>query len=205
MSKQSDTTDLLSESCGHDCKALPTYYDRSVMVMEGEVCTVVIALQERRAYYPPLCAGSNGEGEAILSFTVMMHFKWDMPIIYHWKVIAGERTPGALLLMLGDCLEKAGVQRNPACFYADGWNERGAALQKASAPREGAAGLHGQHEPGRTKASTQPLPRSHAPSRSIISSQLAGSGGGDGAATASALGRPWKKNVFLSGAADGWG
>lgn len=128
VSKQSDTTDLLSESCGHDCKALPTYYDRSVMVMEGEVCTVVIALQERRAYYPPLCAGSNGEGEAILSFTVMMHFKWDMPIIYHWKVIAGERTPGALLLMPGDCLEKAGVQRNPACFYADGWNERGTAL-----------------------------------------------------------------------------
>lgn len=34
--KQSDTTDLLSESCGHDWKALPAYYDRSVMVMEGK-------------------------------------------------------------------------------------------------------------------------------------------------------------------------
>lgn len=124
VSKQSDTTDLLSESCGHDWKALPTYYDRSVMVMEGKVCTVVIALQERRAYYPPLCAGSNGEGEGMLSFTVMMHFKWDMPIIYHWKVIAAERMLWALLIMPGVWLEKAGVQRIPACFYGDGWSER---------------------------------------------------------------------------------
>lgn len=83
MSKQSDTTDLLSESCGHDWKALPTYYDRSVMVMEEKVCTVVIALQERLAYYPLLCASSNGEGEGILSVMVMMHFKWVVPIIYH--------------------------------------------------------------------------------------------------------------------------
>lgn len=44
VSKQSDTTDLLSERRGHDWKALPTYYDRSVMVMEGKVCTVAIAL-----------------------------------------------------------------------------------------------------------------------------------------------------------------
>lgn len=124
VSKQSDTTDLLSESCGHDWKALPTYYDRSVMVMEGKVCTVAIALQERRAYYPPLRAGSNGEGEGILSFTVMMHFKWDMPIIYHWKVIAGERTLWALLIMPGVWLEKAGVQRIAACFYGDGWSQR---------------------------------------------------------------------------------
>lgn len=116
MSKQSDTTDLLSESCGHDWKALPTYYDRSVMVMEGKVCTVAIALLERRAYYPPLYAGSNGEEKAILSFTVMMHFKWDMPIIYHWKVIAGERTFGALVIMPGVWLEKAGVQWMPVWF-----------------------------------------------------------------------------------------
>lgn len=77
---------------------------------------MVIALQERRAYYPPLCAGSNGEGEGILSFTVMMHFKWDMPFIYHWKVIAGGRTLWALAVMPGEGLEKAGVQRIPAWF-----------------------------------------------------------------------------------------
>lgn len=36
VSKQSDTTDLLSQSRGHDWKALPAYYDRSVMVMEAK-------------------------------------------------------------------------------------------------------------------------------------------------------------------------
>lgn len=36
VSKQSDTTDLLLESRGHDWKALPAYYDRSAMVMEGK-------------------------------------------------------------------------------------------------------------------------------------------------------------------------
>lgn len=107
VSKQSDTTDLLPESCGHDWEALPTYYDRSVMVMEAKVCSVVIALQERRAYYPPLCAASNGEGEGILSFTVMMHFKWNMPIIYHWKVI-GAGALRALVLMPGEWWEEAG-------------------------------------------------------------------------------------------------
>ncbi|CAB1430513.1 unnamed protein product [Pleuronectes platessa] len=34
VSKQSDMTDLLSESCGHDWKALPAYYDRSVIARE---------------------------------------------------------------------------------------------------------------------------------------------------------------------------
>lgn len=73
--------------------------------MEGKVCTVAIAVQERRAYYPPRRAGSNGEGEAIPSFTVMMHFKWVVPVIYHWKVIAGERALWALLVMPADRLE----------------------------------------------------------------------------------------------------
>lgn len=45
---------------------------------------MAIALQERIAYYPPLCGGSNGEREGILSVMVMMHFKWWVPIIYHW-------------------------------------------------------------------------------------------------------------------------
>lgn len=126
VSKQSDTTDLLSERRGHDWKALPTYYDRSVMVMEGKVCTVAIALQERRAYYPPRRAGSNGEGEGILSFTPMMHFKWDMPIIYHWKVIAAECAPGSGH-NARKWLEEAGgqmIQRVPVRFYGDGWGAR---------------------------------------------------------------------------------
>lgn len=67
---------------------------------------MAIAVQERRAYYPPRRAGSNGEGEAIPSFTVMMHFKWDVPVIYHWKLIAGERALWALLVMPADWLEK---------------------------------------------------------------------------------------------------
>lgn len=33
VSKQCDTADLLVEGGGHDWKALPAYYDRSVMVM----------------------------------------------------------------------------------------------------------------------------------------------------------------------------
>ena len=51
---------------------------------------MAIALQERIAYYPPLCAGSNGEREGILSVMVMMHFKWAVPIIYQWMIMAGE-------------------------------------------------------------------------------------------------------------------
>lgn len=94
------------------------------MVMEGKVCTVAIALQERRAYYPPLCAGSNGEGEGILSFTVMMHFKWDKPIIHHWKVIAAESAPWALAVMPGSGWRKTGFRRVPAWFSSDGWDGR---------------------------------------------------------------------------------
>lgn len=101
VSKHPDMTDLLSESCGHDWKALPAYYDRSVMVMEGKVCTVAIAPQERIAYYPPLRGGSNGEGEGILSVMVMMHFKWIAPIIYQWTIMAGGSILWVTVVMPG--------------------------------------------------------------------------------------------------------
>lgn len=37
---------------------------------------MAIAQREWIAYYPPLCIGSNGEREGILSVMVMMHFEW---------------------------------------------------------------------------------------------------------------------------------
>lgn len=52
---------------------------------------MVIAPQERIAYYPPLCSGSNGETEGILSVMVMMHFEWVVPIIYQWMIMPGKR------------------------------------------------------------------------------------------------------------------
>lgn len=66
VSKQYDMTDLLSESCGHDCEALSAYYDRSVMVIEGKSvpwrqhlrsaqpiilhCVVVVMVRQRASY-----------------------------------------------------------------------------------------------------------------------------------------------------------
>lgn len=198
VSKQSDTTDLLSERRGHDWKALPTYYDRSVMVMEGKVCTVAIALQERRAYYPPLCAGSNGEGESLLSFTVMMHFKWDVPIIHQWTVIAAEWAL-ALAGMPGVVGESR--RRVPACFYADGLNERRAGFER---PREGAAGhmTNSSQSEGTSRRPRDvrlwsiisrqlPRPSGSEPRRPITAD------GKSEAGTAGASGHPWKSGVFL--------
>lgn len=88
-----------------------------------KVCTVAIALQERIAYYPPLCAGSNGEREGILSVMVMMHFKWSLPIIYQWMIMAreGEHPLG----YSHDAREmvKRSVQRVPPWFRGDRLNE----------------------------------------------------------------------------------
>lgn len=53
---------------------------------------MAIALQEWIAYYPPLCGGSNGEREGILSVMVMMHFKWAVNIIHQPMIMAGEST-----------------------------------------------------------------------------------------------------------------
>lgn len=56
-------------------------------------------LQERIAYYPPLCGGRNGEREGILSVMVMMHFKWLVPIIYQWMIMAGESILWVTVMM----------------------------------------------------------------------------------------------------------
>lgn len=45
------------------------------------------------AYYPPLCGGSNGGGEGILSVMVMMHFKWALPFI-HQRLGGGVASTG---------------------------------------------------------------------------------------------------------------
>lgn len=64
-----------------------------------KVCTVAIAQQEWIAYYPPLCIGSNGEREGILSVMVMMHFEWVVPIIYQWMIMAGESILWVIVTM----------------------------------------------------------------------------------------------------------
>lgn len=79
--------------------------------------------------------------------------------------------------------------------------ERG--FRRHQHPEKVAAGLHDQHEPGRTKASPQLLPRRHALSRSIISSQLAASEGESGAGQEQlALQDVRGKRAFSSGS---WG
>lgn len=55
---------------------------------------MAIALQERIAYYPPLCGGSNGEREGILSVMVMMHFKWVVG-----RIMAGESILRVTVMM----------------------------------------------------------------------------------------------------------
>lgn len=59
---------------------------------------MAIAPREWIAHYPPLCGGSNGEREGILSVMVMMHFEWIVLIIYPWMIMAGESILWVMVL-----------------------------------------------------------------------------------------------------------
>lgn len=67
---------------------------------------MAVAPQERIAYYPPLCGGSNGEREGILSVMVIMHFEWVVPVIYQWMLMAGQSILWVTVIMPRKC-EKA--------------------------------------------------------------------------------------------------
>lgn len=86
---------------------------------------MAIALQERIAYYPPQCGGSNGEREGILSVMVMMQFEWVVPIIYQWMIMAGERIPLGCGHDAKEMVQRSAqnIQSVPLWFYGDRLNE----------------------------------------------------------------------------------
>lgn len=91
---------------------------------------MAIALQERIAYYPPLCGGSNGEREGILSVMVMMHFKWVVPIIYQWMDNGTREHPLGYSHDAKEMVKRSvqSIQRAPAWFYGDRLNEGSAGV-----------------------------------------------------------------------------
>ncbi len=85
---------------------------------------MAIALQEWIAYYPPLCGGSNGEREGILSVMVMMQFEWVVPIIYQWMIMAGESIPWVVAMMPRKwCKGLRRIYSVQLWFYGDRLNE----------------------------------------------------------------------------------